>query len=165
MSKSKITQFLGLPELKFIKQTSNRKNQMTLHFKKVSKMEVAEVEVEGKLHSPANNLSGGQKQRLCIARTIALEPKIILMDEPCSSLDPISTEKIEGLIQELKGRYTILIVTHNLAQARRVCDYVYVFWYDELDGYGKILESGTCSDVFDHSKNEIIRDYVGGLRG
>ncbi|GAB4416297.1 MAG: phosphate ABC transporter ATP-binding protein PstB [Bacteriovoracaceae bacterium] len=122
-------------------------------------------EVKDKLKSPANNLSGGQKQRLCIARTIALEPEVILMDEPCSSLDPISTEKIEGLIQELKGRYTILIVTHNLAQARRVCDYVYAFWYDESGDCGKILESGTCSDVFEHSRNQTIRDYVGGLRG
>ena len=122
-------------------------------------------EVKDKLKTPANNLSGGQKQRLCIARTIALEPDVILMDEPCSSLDPISTEKIEGLIHELKGSYTILIVTHNLAQARRVCDYVYAFWYDELGSCGKILDSGTCSDVFEHSQNETIRDYVGGLRG
>ncbi|WP_419168264.1 phosphate ABC transporter ATP-binding protein [Halobacteriovorax sp.] len=122
-------------------------------------------EVKDKLHTPANNLSGGQKQRLCIARTIALEPEVILMDEPCSSLDPISTEKIESLIHNLKGRYTILIVTHNLAQARRICDYVYAFWYDEFEGSGKILESGTCSDVFEHSKNQIIRDYVGGLKG
>ena len=122
-------------------------------------------EVKDKLKTPANNLSGGQKQRLCIARTIALEPNVILMDEPCSSLDPISTEKIENLIHDLKGRFTILIVTHNLAQARRVCDYVYAFWYDELGAYGKILESGTCSEVFEHSQNETIRDYVGGLRG
>ena len=122
-------------------------------------------EVKDKLKSPANNLSGGQKQRLCIARTIALEPEVILMDEPCSSLDPISTEKIEALIHELKGRYTILIVTHNLAQARRVCDYVYAFWFDELSGCGKVMESGTCSEVFEHSKNQMIRDYVGGLKG
>ncbi len=122
-------------------------------------------EVKDDLNRPANNLSGGQKQRLCIARTIALGPEVILMDEPCSSLDPISTEKIEELIHELKGQYTILIVTHNLAQARRVCDYIYAFWYDENQNCGTILESGTCSHVFEDSKNKVIQDYIGGLKG
>mgnify|MGYP003947709431 CR=1 FL=1 len=87
------------------------------------------------------------------------------MDEPCSSLDPISTERIEALIHELKGRYTILIVTHNLAQARRLCDYVFAFWYDEINSCGQVLESGTCAEVFEGSENKIIRDYVGGIRG
>jgi len=122
-------------------------------------------EVKDKLKTPANNLSGGQKQRLCIARTIALEPKVILMDEPCSSLDPISTDRIEELIHGIKGKYTILIVTHNLAQARRVCDYIFAFWYDETSSCGQILESGTCAEIFQHSQNKIIRDYVGGIKG
>ena len=122
-------------------------------------------EVKDKLKTPANNLSGGQKQRLCIARTIALGPEIILMDEPCSSLDPISTEKIEELINKLKGKYTIIIVTHNLAQARRICDDIFAFWYSEKDECGELIESGTCIDIFEHSNNPIIRDYVGGLKG
>lgn len=123
------------------------------------------AEVKDKLKSAANNLSGGQKQRLCIARTIALEPEVILMDEPCSSLDPLSTEKIEKLIHQIKGKYTILIVTHNLAQARRLCDYVYAFWYDEKESCGKVIESGKCIDVFENAKSQIIRDYVGGIKG
>ena len=122
-------------------------------------------EVKDKLKTTANNLSGGQKQRLCLARTIAIEPEIILMDEPCSSLDPISTEKIEQLIGNLKGKYTIVIVTHNLAQARRVCDDIFAFWYSAENECGELIESGSCLDIFEHSKNPIIRDYVGGLRG
>lgn len=122
-------------------------------------------EVKDKLKTPANNLSGGQKQRLCIARTLALEPEVILTDEPCSSLDPISTEKIENLINEMKGTYTILIVTHNLAQARRLCDYVYAFWYDKNEYCGRVVESGNCIDVFVNAKSQIIRDYVVGIKG
>lgn len=122
-------------------------------------------EVKDKLKTPANNLSGGQKQRLCLARSIALEPEILLMDEPCSSLDPISTEKIEELIHSLKGKYTILLVTHNLPQARRVCDYVFAFWYDESRGCGQVLEEGTCKEIFEAPKTKAVRDYVGGLKG
>lgn len=122
-------------------------------------------EVKDKLNSSAAYLSGGQKQRLCLARTIALEPEVILMDEPCSSLDPISTEIIEELILNLAKKYTILIVTHNLAQARRVCDYVYAFWYDDSLACGEILDFGSNVDVFENSSSKIIRDYVGGLKG
>jgi phosphate transport system ATP-binding protein len=122
-------------------------------------------EVKDKLRSPANELSGGQKQRLCLARTIALEPEVILMDEPCSSLDPLSTEKIENLIDDLRGRYTILIVTHNLAQARRVCDHVHAFWYNDDLSCGEVIESGTCAQIFESPKSEIVREYIGGFKG
>ena len=100
-----------------------------------------------------------------MARTIALEPEIILMDEPCSSLDPISTDVVEKLIHELKGKYTIIIITHNLAQARRVCDFVATFWYDGVNEIGLIIESGRCVDIFEHPKNKIVQEYVGGLKG
>lgn len=85
-------------------------------------------EVKDRLSSPALQLSGGQQQRLCIARALALKPQVLLMDEPCSSLDPIASAKVESLIESLRGRFTILIVTHNLAQARRISDHVAVFW-------------------------------------
>lgn len=117
------------------------------------------------LKKSASRLSGGQKQRLCIARTIALEPEIILMDEPCSSLDPVSTEKIENLILSLKGRFTILIVTHNLAQARRVCDYVTAFWYDSEDSCGKVIETGTNFQVFEQTNSPLLKEYLGGVLG
>lgn len=122
-------------------------------------------EVKDKLRSPANNLSGGQKQRLCLARTLALDPDVILMDEPCSSLDPVSTENIENLIDKLRGKYTILIVTHNLAQARRVCDHVHAFWYNENLGCGEIIESGTCAQIFESPQSSIVKEYIGGFRG
>lgn len=122
-------------------------------------------EVKDKLKSPASKLSGGQKQRLCLARTIALEPEVILMDEPCSSLDPISTEVIEKLIDELRGRFTILIVTHNLAQARRVCDHVVAMWYSEDKDCGEIVESGPCKGVFESPESSVVREYVAGVRG
>lgn len=122
-------------------------------------------EVRDKLRTPANNLSGGQKQRLCLARTIAIEPEVILMDEPCSSLDPISTEKIESLIEDLSGNYTMLIVTHNLAQARRICDQIHAFWYNENLNCGELIESGSCAAIFEQPKSQILRDYIGGFRG
>lgn len=122
-------------------------------------------EVKDKLQSPASELSGGQKQRLCLARTIALGPEVILMDEPCSSLDPFSTGKVEELIHRLKGRFSILIVTHNLGQARRVCDYVSAFWYDEINSWGQVLATGSCIEIFEHSENKVLREYVGGLKG
>ncbi len=122
-------------------------------------------EIKENLKMPANNLSGGQKQRLCIARTIALGPEIILMDEPCSSLDPISSDKIEELIDNLRGKYTIIIITHNLPQARRLCDFVHAFWYDYKTHSGKLIESGTCIDIFENPKDPILQDYIRGLKG
>lgn len=122
-------------------------------------------EVKNKLKSPAGKLSGGQKQRLCIARTIALEPEVILMDEPCSSLDPKSTEIIEELITELRNDYTIVIVTHNLSQAKRISDKTAVFWFDDRACSGSIIESSDTDYIFNHSQNEIVKDYISGLKG
>jgi phosphate transport system ATP-binding protein len=116
-------------------------------------------EVKDELRSPANRLSGGQQQRLCIARTVALRPEVILMDEPCSALDPISTRKVEQLILELKKDYTILVVTHNMQQARRIADRI-AFMY-----MGEVVEYGTNDDVFLQPKLELTKDYVNGNIG
>ena len=116
-------------------------------------------EVKDKLKSSALSLSGGQQQRLCIARTIAVSPEVILMDEPCSALDPISTLKIEELIYELKKEYTIVMVTHNMQQAKRTSDYTSFF----LDG--KIIESGSTEELFSEPKMEKTKDYILGRFG
>ncbi|MDO5859949.1 phosphate ABC transporter ATP-binding protein PstB [Methanobrevibacter sp.] len=116
-------------------------------------------EVKDKLKSSALSLSGGQQQRLCIARTIAINPEVILMDEPCSALDPISTLKIEELINELKKDYTIVLVTHNMQQAKRASDYTSFF----LDG--EIVESGLTGDIFENPKKEKTDEYISGRFG
>ncbi|NIJ52676.1 phosphate transport system ATP-binding protein [Dyadobacter arcticus] len=116
-------------------------------------------EVKDELKKPAVKLSGGQQQRLCIARTTVLRPEVILMDEPCSALDPISTRKIEELIVSLKKDYTIVIVTHNMQQAQRISDKV-AFMY-----LGELVEFGNCQDVFQNPQNELTKNYVGGHFG
>jgi phosphate transport system ATP-binding protein len=116
-------------------------------------------EVSSKLDESGLALSGGQQQRLCIARAIAMDPDVILMDEPCSALDPSSTLKIENLLLELKERFTIVIVTHNMQQARRVSDYT-AFMYQ-----GELVEFGPTDDVFDAPQQELTRDYVSGRFG
>ncbi|TXF79471.1 phosphate ABC transporter ATP-binding protein PstB [Chryseobacterium sp.] len=116
-------------------------------------------EVKDELKKPAVKLSGGQQQRLCIARTVVLRPEVILMDEPCSALDPISTKKIEELILKLKKDFTIVIVTHNMQQAQRISDKV-VFMY-----LGELIEYGSCDAVFNHPQHELTRRYVGGHFG
>lgn len=116
-------------------------------------------EVKDKLNDSALSLSGGQQQRLCIARTIAINPEIILMDEPCSALDPISTLKIEELITELKKDYTIVLVTHNMQQAKRVSDYTSFFLN------GEVIESGLTNQVFDNPINLKTQDYIMGRFG
>lgn len=116
-------------------------------------------EVKNKLDESGLALSGGQQQRLCIARTIAMDPDVILMDEPCSALDPASTLKIETLLLELKERFTILIVTHNMQQARRVSD-VTAFMYQ-----GELIEIGPTEGVFETPAVELTRDYVSGRFG
>ncbi len=116
-------------------------------------------EVKEKLNSSALSLSGGQQQRLCIARTIAISPEVILMDEPCSALDPISTLKIEELIDELKNDYTIVLVTHNMQQAKRSSDFTSFF----LDG--EVIESGRTEEVFSNPKMEKTEDYISGRFG
>ena len=113
-------------------------------------------EVKDKLDADANGLSGGQQQRLCIARTIALEPEVILMDEPTSALDPISTAAIETLITELREKYTIVIVTHNMQQAMRISDYT-GFMY-----LGKLEEFGKTENIFHHPDNDRTKRYISG---
>ncbi len=118
-------------------------------------------EVSNRIDSRADKLSGGQQQRLCIARVLALEPKAILMDEPCSSLDPIATAIIEELIVSLKEKYTIFLVTHNLAQAKRVADFVAFMWYH--DSHGKMIEHNHAGVIFNTPSNPITAAYVQGL--
>lgn len=120
-------------------------------------------EVEGRLESPAMNLSGGQQQRLCIARAIALCPQVILMDEPCSALDPIASAVVEELILKLSEQYTIAIVTHNLSQARRISDNAAMFWL--INGVGQLIEFGSTKEIFDNPKSGVTASYVNGLRG
>jgi phosphate transport system ATP-binding protein len=105
------------------------------------------------------SLSGGQQQRLCIARMLAIQPEIILMDEPCSALDPVSTSKIEELILELKNEHTVVVVTHNLQQAERISDYIAFFMFGEL------VEHGTSNKVFTEAERTETRDYVSGRFG
>lgn len=116
-------------------------------------------EVKNKLDKSAMGLSGGQQQRLCIARTIAVEPEVILMDEPCSALDPISTTKIEDLIHKLKKDYTIIIVTHNMQQATRVSKYTAFFLN------GEIIESGPTDKIFIEPCDKRTEDYITGRFG
>ena len=116
-------------------------------------------EVKDELGKPAVKLSGGQQQRLCIARTVVLRPEVILMDEPCSALDPVSTNKIEVLITILKKAYTIVIVTHNMQQAQRISNKV-AFMY-----LGEIIEYDTSENIFHNPQNELTKNYVGGHFG
>lgn len=116
-------------------------------------------EVKDRLQDNALGLSGGQQQRLCIARAIAADPEVLLMDEPCSALDPVATAKIEDLIDELRGRYTIVIVTHNMQQAARVSDNT-AFMY-----LGKLIEYGETSVIFTNPKVDRTREYVTGRFG
>ncbi len=121
-------------------------------------------EVKDKLQQPGTALSGGQQQRLCIARALAVEPEIILMDEPCSALDPIATLRIEELMQELKKQYTIVIVTHNMQQAARVSDHVAFFMMDEHRA-GHLVEYGVTREVFTNPREESTEDYITGRFG
>jgi phosphate transport system ATP-binding protein len=116
-------------------------------------------EVQDRLHDGALGLSGGQQQRLCIARAIAAEPEVLLMDEPCSALDPIATGKIEDLIQELKGDYTILVVTHNMQQASRASDYTAFMLL------GHLIEYGPTEEIFTRPKLKETNDYITGRFG
>lgn len=115
-------------------------------------------EVHDRLDSSAMSLSGGQQQRLCLARALILDPDVLLMDEPCSALDPISTEKIETLIRSLSKQRTIVLVTHSLNQARRVADQVAVFW--KVDGVGKLIECGKAHDVFEQPQHALTQSYL-----
>jgi len=116
-------------------------------------------EVKDKLHDSGASLSGGQQQRLCIARAMAVEPEVLLMDEPCSALDPTATAKIEELIAQLKKDYTIIIVTHNLQQASRVADYTAFFYL------GKLVEFDETGKLFENPKEELTERYITGKFG
>jgi phosphate transport system ATP-binding protein len=116
-------------------------------------------EVKDRLHDSALALSGGQQQRLCIARALAIQPEVLLMDEPASALDPIATQRIEELIYELKQRYTIVIVTHNMQQAARVSDATAFFWL------GKLIEFGPTDRLFTSPAEKLTEDYVTGRFG
>jgi len=116
-------------------------------------------EVKDDLHKPGTSLSGGQQQRLCIARALAVEPEVILMDEPCSALDPIATAKIEELIHELKAKYTIVTVTHNMQQAGRISDYT-AFMY-----LGRLIEFGPTTKIFTNPTEKQTEDYITGRFG
>jgi phosphate transport system ATP-binding protein len=116
-------------------------------------------EVKDDVDAPATSLSGGQQQRLCIARALAVGPEVLLLDEPCSALDPIATTKVEHLIAGLKENYTVVIVTHNLAQATRVADHTAFFYL------GKLVEFGTTDGIFHHPKEKLTENYVTGLFG
>ncbi|MEM9555277.1 MAG: phosphate ABC transporter ATP-binding protein [Acidobacteriota bacterium] len=120
-------------------------------------------EVEHRLDRSALALSGGQQQRLCIARALVLEPEIVLFDEPCSALDPLSSGVVEDLIASFRERFTVVIVTHNLAQARRIADHTAFFWL--VDGAGTLVESGPTAALFDHPHHPLTRAYVDGARG
>jgi phosphate transport system ATP-binding protein len=121
-------------------------------------------EVKDKLKQSGLALSGGQQQRLCIARAIACEPEVLLMDEPCSALDPIATLKIEELMAELKKKYTIAIVTHNLQQAKRIADYTAFLYVDRSHGgrTGYLVEYGPSKEIFDNPREKNTQDYIAG---
>ncbi len=116
-------------------------------------------EVKDRIDEPATSLSGGQQQRLCIARALAANPEVLLMDEPCSALDPIATAKIEELVKRLKTEYTVVIVTHNMQQAARVADYT-AFLY-----LGKLVEFGPTEDLFERPKQQLTEAYITGRFG
>ena len=120
-------------------------------------------EVKDRLDASAFALSGGQQQRLCIARALVLEPEGLLRDDPCSALDPISSGVVEDLILSLKAKYTLVIVTHNLAQARRIADDVALFWVQ--DGAGRLIETGPVRQIFESPKDPLTAAYINGVRG
>ena len=140
---------------------NGRKNPKLLDDKVEKSLKMAALwdEVKDKLHRPGVDLSGGQQQRLCIARALAVDPEVLLMDEPCSALDPIATAKIEELIHELKETVTIVIVTHNMQQAARVSDFTAFFYLGEL------VEFGETQKLFTTPEKRQTEDYITGRFG
>jgi phosphate transport system ATP-binding protein len=121
-------------------------------------------EVKDRLHAPAVSLSGGQQQRLCIARALAVQPEVLLMDEPASALDPIATQRIEELVYDLKQTYTIVIVTHNMQQAARVSDET-IFMSMNAERAGYVVEAGPTREIFTNPRNKLTEDYITGRFG
>ena len=145
----------------YARRIGGERNRATLHEVCEKSLRGAALwdEVKDRLHTSALGLSGGQQQRLCIARAIAAEPEVLLMDEPCSALDPIATAKVEDLIHELRGKYTVVIVTHNMQQAARVSDYT-AFMY-----LGRLVEYGPTGNIFQNPRLKQTEDYITGRFG
>ncbi|CAG1064780.1 Phosphate import ATP-binding protein PstB [uncultured bacterium] len=135
------------------------KSEITGRVEKALKDSALWDEIKDRLHEPALSLSGGQQQRLCIARAVAVEPDVILMDEPCSALDPVATAKIEDLMTDLKQNYTVVIVTHNMQQAARVSQYTGFFML------GEVIEFDTTEKIFTAPSNKLTEDYITGRFG
>jgi phosphate transport system ATP-binding protein len=140
-------------------QGITNKNQLDDIVEKSLKDAALWEEVKDRLHESAMGLSGGQQQRLCIARSLSINPEVILMDEPCSALDPIATAKIEDLMTELKKKYTVIIVTHNMQQAARVSDFTAYMYL------GKLIEFGETDQIFENPKEELTENYITGRFG
>jgi phosphate transport system ATP-binding protein len=142
-------------------KVNGMKNKSAIEERVVESLKDAAIwnEVKDRLHENALGLSGGQQQRLCIARCLAVKPEVILFDEPAASLDPISTKKIEELIEKLRKKYTIVIVTHNMQQAARISQYT-VFLY-----LGKLIEYEPTDELFTVPKNKMTEDYLTGKFG
>ena len=145
----------------YARRISGERNRSRLHEVCERSLRSAALweEVKDRLHSSALGLSGGQQQRLCIARAIAAEPEVLLMDEPCSALDPIATAKVEDLIHELRSNYTVVVVTHNMQQAARVSDYT-AFMY-----LGRLIEYGPTGSIFQNPRLKQTEDYITGRFG
>jgi len=144
---------------------TKRKNQLDDIVEESLKKAALWDEVKTTLHKSAFQLSGGQQQRLCIARALTIKPELLLMDEPCSALDPISTQKIEDLIDTLKLDYTIVMVTHNMQQAARVSDYTAFFLVEETGAPGILVEFADTSTIFTRPTNKKTEDYITGRFG
>ncbi len=142
-----------------------RKSDLDEMVEKSLKQAALWEEIKDKLHQSGLSISGGQQQRLCIARALAVEPEVILMDEPASALDPISTLKIEELMQELKKNYTIVIVTHNMQQAARVSDYTAMMMLTDNRRSGTVIEYDDTQNIFTNPKDKRTEDYVTGRFG
>jgi phosphate transport system ATP-binding protein len=150
-----------------LKLQSGRKNKAQLNDVVERSLRGANLweEVKDRLNKPGAGLSGGQQQRLCIARAIAVEPQVLLMDEPCSSLDPISTLAIEDLIQTLKETYTIVIVTHNMQQAARVSERTAFFNLSATGRPGQLVEMDDTEKIFSNPSDQRTEDYISGRFG
>lgn len=142
-----------------INRLTTSKNELYAGVEKALRAAALWTEVKDRLQTPALKLSGGQQQRLCIARALAVEPEVLLMDEPASTLDPVETQKIEDLIVELKNRFTIVIATHNMQQAARISDRTAFFWL------GKLIEVNATEKMFTNPHERLTEDYITGRFG